>query len=159
MIDIRLLLSNVEEEILFDETITFDKEQYQKIDILDLSEIHVKGFVSKLNTGEIQLIGSATGEMTLPCVVTLNPVKYPFCIEFDEIIDGKDENNLKKDENTLELKEYLWQNIVVEKPLRIVSDKAYNKEYKGNGWKLVTDEDNKKENTSLEVLKQLLDKE
>ena len=63
-------------------------------------------------------------------------------------------------ENTLELKEFLWQNIVVEIPLRVVSDHAYDKEYKGNGWRLVTEEDKKVSgNKSLEVLKQLLEKE
>lgn len=160
MIDVSLLLSNVVDELVIDEIINFSKEEYSSTDIIELSEIKINGVITKLNTGEINLKIEASGEMMLPCSITLDPVKYPFNIKIDEIIDEKDENNLRKDENTLELKEFLWQNIVVEIPLRVVSDHAYDKEYKGNGWKLITEEDKKENgNKSLEVLKQLLEKE
>ena len=160
MIDISLLLSNVIDELVIDEIISYDKNTYSNTDIIELSDIKLDGIITKLDTGEINLNIDAKGEMILPCSITLDPVKYPFDIKIEEIIDEKDENNLRKDENTLELKEFLWQNIVVEIPLRVVSDHAYDKEYKGNGWKLVTEEDKKEtHNKSLEVLKQLLEKE
>lgn len=160
MIDISLLLSNTQNEITIDETITYDKTYLENTDIIDITPINVKGIIKKDSSNLIYLDLNATGSMNLPCAITLEPVKVPINIQINEEIDEKDENNLKKDENTLELKEYLWENIVVEIPLRVVSEHAYDKEYKGNGWKLISDE-NKKDTTnkSFEVLKQLLDKE
>lgn len=160
MIDISLLISNTQDEVIVNELITYDKEYLKNTDIIDITPINISGVIRKDSSNLIYLNLLAKGEMNLPCAITLEPVKYPINIELNEQIDEKDENNLKKDENTLELKDYLWENIVVEIPLRIVSEHAYDKEYKGNGWKLITDKDKKKNtNKSFEVLKQLLDKE
>lgn len=160
MIDIKLLNTNVKDKIDFNEKIIYDNEYLKDSNILSITPIEVKGEVTKNSLNQLHLIFKAVGLMNLPCSITLEPVKYPINLDFDEIIDENDENKLKKDSNTLELKEYLWENIVVEIPLRIISEHAYDKEYKGNGWKLITDEDKKQnENKSFEVLKQLLDKE
>ena len=160
MIDIKLLLTNVKDKIVFNEDIIYEKEYLNHTNILSISPINIRGTITKNTLNQIHLNFKAIGEMYLPCSITLEPVKYPINFDFDEIIDENDENNLKKDANTLELKEYLWENIVVEIPLRIVSEHAYDKKYKGNGWQLITDEDkHKTENKSFEVLKQLLDKE
>lgn len=161
MVDVSLLNSNNVKEIIIDEVVNFDEDYYKKTNMLNISSVTVLGNVTKMNTGELELNLTANGVMTLPCSITLEPVEYPFSISINEIIDEKDENNLKKDENTLELKEYLWENIVVEIPLRIVSPNAYKKEYKGNGWQLITDETKKesKKDNPFEALNQLLDKE
>lgn len=160
MIDISLLNSNVVDEIIIDETINFEEEYYKNTDIINMSTVDLKGIITKLSTGELEIKVSVKGKMSLPCSITLEPVEHPFLIQINEIIDEKDENNLKKDENTLELKHYLWENIVVEIPLRIVSDNAYKKEYKGEGWQLITDESKKEnKNNPFESLNQLLDKE
>lgn len=160
MIDVQLLNTNAKDKIEFNENITYTDEYLKKSNILSITPINIKGEITKDSLNQLHLIFKATGSMNLPCSITLEPVKYPINLDFNEIIDEKDENNLKKDPNTLELKEYLWENIVVEIPLRIVSEHAYDKEYKGNGWKLITEEDkHNTENKSFEVLKQLLDKE
>jgi len=161
MVDISLLNSNNKKEILIDDIIAYDGNYYNSTNIITISNVKILGNVTKMDTGELELNLKANGVMTLPCSITLEPVEYPFSISINEIIDEKDENNLKKDANTLELKEYLWENIVVEIPLRIVSDNAYKKEYKGNGWQLITDETKKENNKDnpFEALNQLLDKE
>lgn len=160
MIDISLLNSNVLDVIEFEKEIIYDDEYLKNSDIISINPVKIKGKVTKDSLNQFHLIFNAESEMYLPCSITLDPVKYPINLVFDEIIDEKDENNLKKDSNTLELKDYLWENIVVEIPLRIVSEHAYDKEYKGNGWKLITEEDKHNQvNKSFEVLKQLLDKE
>ena len=160
MIDITNLLSNVEKTIKIDEEIIYEQEYLQNTDIISISPVNVIGEVSRNDIGDLDLNVSVKGELVLPCSVTLEPVKYPFSFEINELITEKDENNLKKDPNTLELKPYLWENILVEIPLRIVSENAYKKEYKGDGWQLI-DENTKKENKNnpFEALNQLLDKE
>lgn len=160
MIDISLLNSNTVDKIVINEIINYDDSYLKNTDIKEITEVKVLGEIKKLDTGDLELNIEATGTMTLPCSVTLKPVKYPFNIKIDEIIDDIDENNLKKDVNTLELKSYLWENIVVEIPLRIVSSDAYEKEYKGDGWQLIKDgEKISNKNNPFEKLNQLLDKE
>ncbi len=160
MIDISLLNSNTVDKIVINEIINYDDSYLKNTDIKEITEVKVLGEIKKLDTGDLELNIEATGTMTLPCSVTLKPVKYLFNIKIDEIIDDIDENNLKKDVNTLELKSYLWENIVVEIPLRIVSSDAYEKEYKGDGWQLIKDgEKISNKNNPFEKLNQLLDKE
>jgi len=160
MLDISKLLSNIEKVIRIDEEIVYEKKYLENTDIISISTVKVIGEVSKNDIGDLNLNIRVSGELVLPCSVTLEPVKYPFSFEINEIITEKDENNLKKDSNTLELKPYLWENILVEIPLRIVSENAYKKEYKGDGWQLIN-ENTKKEskNNPFEALNQLLDKE
>ena len=160
MIDISRLLSNVEKNVKINEELVYEDSYLENTDIISVSPVKVIGEVSRNDIGDLDLNIRVNGELVLPCSVTLKPVKYPFSFEINEIIGEKDENNLKKDLNTLELKPYLWENILVEIPLRIVSDDAYKKEYKGDGWQLIN-EDTKKENKNnpFEALSELLDKE
>ncbi|MBE6153143.1 MAG: hypothetical protein E7166_02795 [Firmicutes bacterium] len=160
MFDISKLLSNIEKTIKIDEQIIFEDNYLQNTDIIEISPVSINGEISKNDIGDLELSIYVTGELVLPCSITLEPVKYPFSFEINEIIDENDENNLKKDTNTLELKPYLWENILVEIPLRIVSENAYKKEYKGEGWQLINGEEKKEnKNNPFEALNQLLDKE
>ena len=59
-----------------------------------------------------------------------------FLIDIDEKLDEFIENN----ENSLDIIEILWQNIVLEVPLIYTEVKDYSK-YRGDGWKLVSEED------------------
>lgn len=160
MIDISKLLSNVVKEIKIDEIINYEADYLENTDIISISPVKVLGMISKDDIGNLNLNIHVNGEMILPCSVSLEPVNFPFSFNLDEVITEKNENNLKKDINTLELKPYLWENILVEIPLRIVSDNAYKKEYKGDGWQLI-DNNTKKENKNnpFDALNQLFDKE
>lgn len=160
MIDISKLLSNVVKEIKIDEVINYESDYLENTDIISISPVKVLGTISKDDIGNLNLNIHVNGEMILPCSVSLEPVNFPFSFNLDEVITEKNENNLKKDINTLELKPYLWENILVEIPLRIVSDNAYKKEYKGDGWQLI-DNNTKKENKNnpFDALNRLFDKE
>ena len=60
--------------------------------------------------------------MTLECAVTLDPVDYVInidvCEEFDKVESNEDVNIIKG--NTIDLKDVVWQDIYLEKPMRIV---------------------------------------
>ena len=60
----------------------------------------------------------------------------------------KNDNNLKIVQNTLDITEFLWQNILVEIPLKVVSEKNQNLKLEGNGWRLITEEDLEHSNNS-----------
>ena len=58
------------------------------------------------------------------------------------------ENNLKIVQNNLDITDFLWQNILVEIPLKVVSEKNRDVTLKGDGWRLVTESDLKTSNDS-----------
>ena len=58
-------------------------------------------------------------------------------------------------QNSLDLEEVLWQNIVLEVPIRVTKTDKTNKT-KGDGWELY-DEFSKKDDPRLECFRTLLD--
>ena len=65
-----------------------------------------------------------------------------------------DENNLEIVRNRLDIQEFLWQNILVEIPLKVISEKNKDLTLKGNGWRLVTEEEiNQRNNSPFSELK------
>ena len=76
--------------------------------------------------------------MVLPCAVTLKDVDYEFDTEFEENL-GKFEEIYKKNKNTLEISDILWENIVLEIPIRVVSDEIVPSNTSGDGWELISE--------------------
>lgn len=140
-----------------DEVISFEKEELKNTDILELNNVSVKGTVGKNNIGQLLLNIIVKGTMVLPCSISLKPVKYKFQVEIDENLaeySKENDKNYKNNQKTLDILPIIWENILMEIPIRIVSDEASDIITKGDGWELVTEE--KKVNTSLSKLKDLL---
>ena len=148
--EIDLNLLNTKSKIDIDGKVSFSKEEVQKAGILDMKEIYVKGSL----TQEYQLDLNIKGEMILPCSLTLEPVNYPFDIKIDENLDEFIENT-KKTQKTIDILPIIWENILMEIPMKIVSPKAKNMKTKGEGWELITDSKSKA-NNGLAKLKDLL---
>ena len=140
------LYSNVVDKISLDGEYSINKEDITDSRILDLSKISVVGDISK-DLDDYVINMNIKGEMTINDSVTLKPVKYPFDIDFNEKLSEIIENN----ENSLDINEVLWQNIVLEVPLRFTLVDDYSK-IKGDGWKLVSEEDLVKNNPFTSLL-------
>ena len=84
--------------------------------------------------------------MTLPCALTLEDVEYPFSVDTVEIFvldsalyeEGDDE--ILVTGTTVELAPVILQNIMLEKPLRVVKEGAYE-EMKKQGIEFESEED------------------
>lgn len=139
IIKLNELFGGIKNEILIDEIISFDENYISNTDIKKLENLKVKGKVFKDSSDELNLKVNISGNMLIEDSITLEEVYYPFSIEIEENI----EENLENDENTIDILEILWQNIVLEIPLKYTTIKDLS-EIKGDGWKLV-DEDFKKE--------------
>ena len=74
--------------------------------------------------------------MILEDSISLDNIEYPFSIDIDENI----EENLEKDENSIDILPILWQNIVLEVPLKFTKVNDLSK-YNGDGWKLISEEE------------------
>lgn len=136
MINLIPVLAGVKESIDINDSYTIEKEKFDKTSILDLSAVNVKGKIEKENDGCCYLNVSVNGKMKINDSVTLEEIWYPFSFEISENLNEIIEN----DENSLDIIEVLWQNIVLEVPLRYTNVDDYSK-YQGDGWKLVSEEE------------------
>ena len=141
---------NTKQKIIIDTKVTFPKEDLEKAGILDMDEVSVKGEITN-NREENILNLTIKGKMILPCNLTLEPVDYPFSIEIEENLNEIIENSQK----TIDILPIIWENILMEIPMRVISPKAKNMKTKGEGWELITDS-KKQANNSLAKLKDLL---
>ena len=140
------------------EAIEFPKEIYQNTDILDLQDGKVKGSIRKDINQDYLLELTLVGTMVLPDARTLEPIEYPFHIEIAEkITETNDEiaEYFEKNQNTLDIMGVLWENIVLEVPMRLISQEQ-DFEKSGEGWELVS-EKSELLDPSLAPLGKLLD--
>lgn len=157
--DITRLKSGVEHEVMVSEVKTFTQEELQNTPFLELNSVEVKGTITKDNMENYVLDCTVTGEMILPCAITLRPVVQPFsvdiCGNIEQMLEEIGEID-KKMENTIDIFPIIWENILVEIPSRVVSEDAENFTLEGNGWKLCTEEQNETINPELQKLRDLL---
>ena len=62
--------------------------------------------------------------MTLECARTLEPVEYPISLEVTEVFDTleSDEDIRLIEKNTIDLSDVIWENIYLEKPMRVFKE-------------------------------------
>ena len=147
-----------EQGILIDTIISFDEEYLRVSEIKKLDNVHVSGRIYYSLTKEVIFAGNVNGNMTLVDGYSGDLIDYPFNINLDEILanfSNEDEKVGKKPKNSLDLKEVLWENIVLEVPIVVAKDNKV-KTKKGEFWE-VRDENSKKDDPRLECFRTLLD--
>ena len=149
--DITRLNNNIDKFIEIDEKYSFSKEQLQGTDLLKLDNVSIKGQIFKNSLGNIELELNVVGNMVLPCAITLKPVDYPFNIEINGDLEELFEEKSKKFQNTIDILPIIWENILLEIPMRVVSEEANDITLKGDGWIFTTEED-KKNNPFMDLL-------
>jgi len=147
VINLDELFTNIKDAIVIDEDITFDKETYNLPEIKDLKSIHLNGKIEINESDEVILEGELTGIMTILDSISLDQVNYNFSIDLDENL----EEIIEKDKNSIDIIEILWQNIVLEVPLRYTEVTDYSK-YSGDGWRLISEEELKYKNNPFQSL-------
>ena len=156
-IDLLRLKNNIDKIIQIEDKIQFKKEQLENTELLDLKNVKIKGELKKDSMDDITIYLKVTGTMYLPCAITLEPVEH----KFESTIDDKLENvleelkNDKKIENTIDILPIIWENILMEIPMRVVSPNAKLEKLKGDGWQFITEQKGNV-NPELEKLKDLL---
>ena len=147
--NIEVLLNGTKNVIQINDEFLIPKELFQDSGILDLSKIKVEGKLTMPSDDNLLLDISCKGIMTIEDSVSLKPVKYHFSFEINENVLEKLEN----DKFTLDILSILWENIVLEIPIRYSEVTDY-KEYSGDGWKVISEEEHK--NNTNNPFKELL---
>ena len=123
--------------------------------IRKLKSVYFNGYIDSLDDESYELVGTLEGTMVIPDDITLEDYTYNFTSEVEEKIEESD-INLQK---TLDITEILWQNILVEIPLKAVNEKNKNLSLKGDGWRLISEDEVNSSNNPLGGLSDLLRKE
>ena len=129
-------------KIIIDNDVVINDELLKTSTIRRLNNVHFNGYLDRLIDDTYELSGTLSGTMILPDDITLEDYKYNFTSEIEEKIDETRINLQKSIDITLDL----WQNILVEVPLRAVNPKNENISLSGDGWRLISEEEVKTEN-------------
>ena len=149
-IDLINLITNKESNLDIDSNISIPDTLIKDSNIKKIESLHLKGNITKL-LDEYTFTGTITGNMILPDDLTLEDVTIPINIDFDEIFTENtidNENNLTIMQNKLDIIPFLWQNIVLEVPLKVIGDGNRKIKTAGDGWRLITEEELASSNNS-----------
>lgn len=140
-----------------DESINFEGYDLKSVGIEELKDVKLNGSVKINIADEVILKANLSGTMILLDAIDSSKIEYPFNIEIEENLTDNDEYNLEKTQNTLDIMNILWQNIVLEVPMRVVKKENENVSLQGEGWELISD-DTKKVDPRLSPLMDLLNR-
>ena len=135
-IDLKLLHSKTVDKIDITNKYDIPDQYIDKNLVLSLKNIQVDGKIYIGSDDEDRIDCTINGNMILEDSISLEPIEYPFSIKYDDIL----EENSKKNENTLDIFSFLWENIVLEVPLQFTKVKDLSK-FHGDGWKLVSEDE------------------
>ena len=152
IIDVSKLLLNMEDELEIKDDVNIPIEYLDNCNIRKLESVKFDGTIVKLVDDRLELDGVITGVMILPDDTTLEDVSYSFNIKIEE--------KLENFTNSLDITDILWQNILVEIPSKVHSPKNENVTIKGDGWRVITEDECLKEQSSnnpFTELKQMIE--
>lgn len=117
-------LENTNNEI--DEIIDLSN-RISETDIIKISPIKVTGDFEVYDQEEFVFYLTIKCNLMLPCAITLKEVPYEMEIETEEVFTFKqNEDSHIIDGITVDLLPIIWSNILLEKPMRVVSENAYD---------------------------------
>ena len=122
-----------------DSDVVFDSELYGTTDVKAKNNAHVSGRIIINVEDELEADLLVTGEFIVPCAVTLEDVSYKFEAKIEENL-GKFEDFYNKNKNSLDILPVLWENVVLEVPIRVVKEGVSLTNMSGEGWELVSND-------------------
>ena len=132
-LDLRKLYSL--KRIDINEDINFNNIDYQKMNITKINDMHATGYAKVNYEDNIELELDVNGSLVMPCAITLEDVIVPINVHISEEIL---ENTLNND-FFLDLLDILWENIILEIPIRVVKEGAKLESQKGVGWEIISE--------------------
>ena len=163
IIDISKLILNMEDVLEIKREVNIPPEYIVSSSIRRLDSVNFSGSIVKLIDDSLELDGIVKGTMILPDDITLEDVDYSFESKLEENFSefgDSSEKMLNFSQNILDITDILWQNILVEIPSKVHSTKNENVSMKGDGWRVITEEEFLKEQSSnnpFTELKQMIE--
>ena len=106
----------------------FSNEAEHVEDIQNIGIALVEGTISRVDDDIFRCVYHLKVDLVLSCSLTLEPVNYSMNFEQEDLIGYANENYddvVEISGNTVDLRAIVWDNIIVNIPIRIVRDDAY----------------------------------
>ena len=118
------LIKNLNQDNTFEATLDFS-DRIENTDILKISDVSVSGDFEIYDQMEYVFYIDIQVTLTMACAITLDPVDIELDFTTEEVFtaDKNDEFNTI-DGITIDLLPIIWSNIILEKPMRVVSENA-----------------------------------
>lgn len=129
-----------------DEVIDIPEDFYTNMDISSISPIHIKGIIKNNLSNETEISLEVEGTIKIPDAITNEIITYPLAFSLNEVLEehiGENEKYFEKSQNTLDIIEFLWENIVLEVPTFLTNSSGT--QIAGEGWQLNGESGNKDE--------------
>jgi len=160
MIDLSPLHNNRVNEIDITNTYDIPKEYIYEESVIEANNIMVDGKIYLKEIDENDYLDdylecTIKGKIKVKDSISMEPIDLDIDTEYNDFI----EEIYKKDENTLDILQLLWENIVLEVPLQFTKVEDLSK-FHGDGWKLISEEELKHSNNPFsDLLKDFENKE
>ena len=133
--DINLIPLNTKGRVDFD--FDADLSQYKSEDIIGTENIHVSGYILDNGTDDYEINMHITGNILLRSAVNLSEVSKKIDIDYNDFINNLVEK-YKKSANSLDILPIVWENIVLEIPIRAENAGDSLELSSGNGWEVIS---------------------
>ncbi len=130
-IDVSKLKYGTVDKIEINGSYNIPSTMINRSDIIKIEKILVEGYLNY----DYDLFLNVTTNILMQDSRTLKPVNLKINFEIDENI-AENEEYLKNNQNKLDIISILWENIVLEIPIRIVENENEKIHLKGEGWEL-----------------------
>ncbi len=138
------LLKMSNQTIDIDEKVNFEDIVQRTSELRDLSDVRITGTAEVEYPKRCHFHLNISGVMTLGCAKTLKDVEYPF--EIDTVESFTLDSSEKTDDfhkpigQTIDITPVVWQNIIMEIPIRVYHEDANEETFgHGNGWKVISE--------------------
>lgn len=134
--DLSLITLNTKGRLDFD--ITPDMSEYHNDDIKRLESIRVQGCIIDNGTDEYEISLHITGVGIYKSAINLEDVRMKIDIEYSDFIKNLPDI-YKKSANTLDILPIIWENILLEIPIRAVNSSDTFAKTQGDGWEIISE--------------------
>lgn len=118
-----------------DEVVNFDHIDKKGLGINKISDMNVSGYAKVNYEDNIEIELDINGVVVMPCAITLEDVD----VEINTHISDEILENTLNNEFYLDLLDILWENIVLEIPIRVTKEGAKLESQKGVGWEIISE--------------------
>lgn len=118
---------------------TPDLSSYINDEVRGFNDINVNGYILDNGTDDYEIYLRIKGELILRSAINGSDVPYKIDIKYDDFITNLVEI-YKKSANTLDILPIIWENILLEIPIRAVNPDDEFEKTSGDGWELTVEE-------------------
>ncbi len=136
--NLNLITLNTRGRLDFDDDV--DMSTCSNDNIISFEKVHAKGSILDNGTDEYEINLEINGLINLKSSVNGSPVPLKLDIKYSDFINNLVEK-YKNGSNSLDILPIIWENILLEIPIRAVNESDTFAKTKGEGWEILEDDE------------------